>query len=155
MLQILSSIHDIYFWARKGGSSLPAIVGISHRSDNKLNYRKLHIVGTVPTFQMHNVRTVPTFQIYNVGTVLTYKTHNVGTVPTFKMQNVGTVSIYRDRAELCHTQIRIRLNWIKLKIEDVHENEDHRKNENSLQGVQKKMSRSVCLISPVTSILED
>ena len=33
--------------------------------------------------------------------------HNVRTVPTFKMQNVGTVPIYRDRAELCHTQIRM------------------------------------------------
>ena len=76
--------------------------------------------------------------MYNVGTVLTYKTHNVGTVPTFKMQNVGTVPIYRDWAELCHTQIRIRLNWIKLRIEDVHENEDDRKNENNLKQPKKE-----------------
>ena len=54
------------------------------------------------------------------------------------MQNVGTVSIYRDRAELCHTQIRIRLNWIKLKIEDVYENEDDRKNENNLKQPKKE-----------------
>ena len=50
--------------------------------------------------------------------------HNVGTVPTFKMQNVGTVPIYRDQAKLCHTQIKIRLNLIELKSEDVLENED-------------------------------
>ena len=87
---------------------------------------------------MHNVSTVPTFQMHNVGTVLTYKTHNVGTVPTFKMQNVGTVPIYMDRAELCHTQIRIWLNLIKLKIEDVHENEDDRKNKNNLKQPKKR-----------------
>ena len=38
----------------------------------------------------------------------------------------------------CHTQIRIRLNWIKLKIEDVYENEDDRKNENNLKQPKKK-----------------
>ena len=57
-----------------------------------------------------NVGTVPTFKMHQEGNVPKYKTHNIGTVPTFKMQNVGTVSIYRDRAELCHTQIRIILN---------------------------------------------
>ena len=52
--------------------------------------------------------------------------HNVGTVPTYKMHNVGTVSTYKthNRAELCQTEIWIKLNCIKLKIEDVHENED-------------------------------
>ena len=42
------------------------------------------------------------------------------------MHNVGTVSTYKthNRAELCQTEIWIKLNCIKLKIEDVHENED-------------------------------
>ena len=58
------------------------------------------------------------------------------------MQNVGTLSIYREGPSWamphCHTQIRIRLNWIRLKIEDVYENEDDRKNENNINNLKKK-----------------
>ena len=47
------------------------------------------------------------------------------------MHNVGTVSTYKthNRAELCQTEIWIKLNCIKLKIEDFHENEDDQQNE--------------------------
>ena len=83
------------------------------------------------------------FKMHKVGTVPTYKTHNVGTVPTFKMQNVGTVSIYRDRAELCHTAtLKLESDWIGLnwklkmymKMKTTEKNADNWKNEDDPQN---------------------
>ena len=45
--------------------------------------------------------------------------HNVRTVPTYKTHNIGT--------ELSYATLKLELDWIELKIEDVHENEDDRK----------------------------